>query len=83
MLYGQSKQYLLEKLTESGLKSRPYTALKALQKSQESHVGAVLFERDTSLLLTYGEQLPSVFPLPQSTSGSSYSRLRPCGRPGY
>ena len=46
MLYGQSKQYLLEKLTESGLKSRPYTALKALQKSQESHVGAVLFERE-------------------------------------
>ena len=46
MLYGQSKQYLLEKLTEAGLKSRPYTALKALQKSQESHVGAVLFERE-------------------------------------
>ena len=46
MLYGQSKQYLLEKLTESGLKSRPYTALKALQKSQESHIGAVLFERE-------------------------------------
>lgn len=46
MLYGQSKQYLQEKLTEAGLKSRPYTALKALQKSQESHVGAVLFERE-------------------------------------
>ena len=46
MLYGQSKRYLLEKLTAAGLKSRPYTTLKALQKSQESHVGAVLFERE-------------------------------------
>ena len=46
MLYGQSKQYLLEKLVAAGLKSRPYTALKALQKSQESHIGAVLFERE-------------------------------------
>lgn len=46
MLYGQSKQYLLGKLVEAGLKSKPYTALKTLQKSQESHVGAVLFERE-------------------------------------
>ena len=34
MLYGQSKQYLLEKLVAAGLKSRPYTALKALRKAK-------------------------------------------------
>lgn len=45
-LYTESKAYLLAKLKEAGLKSRPYTALKTLQKSQESHVGAVLFERE-------------------------------------
>ena len=45
-LYAESKAYLLAKLKEAGLKSKPYTALKALQKSQESHVGAVLFERE-------------------------------------
>lgn len=49
MLYGESKQYLLDKLVASGLKSRPYTSEKALEKSQESHVGAVLFEAETVL----------------------------------
>lgn len=47
MLYGESKTYLLGKLTEAGLKSKPYTTGKALEKSQESHVGAVLFESET------------------------------------
>lgn len=46
MLYTDAKQYLLRKLKEAGLKSRPYTTSKALQKSQESHIGAVLFERE-------------------------------------
>lgn len=47
MLYQESKQYLLGKLKDAGLKSRPYTTLKALEKSQESHIGAVLFESES------------------------------------
>ena len=49
MLYGESKKYLLEKLVAAGLKSKPYTTEKALEKSQESHIGAVLFESETVL----------------------------------
>lgn len=49
MLYGESKQYLIDKLKEAGLKSKPYTTLKSLEKSQESHVGAVLFDSETIL----------------------------------
>ena len=45
MLYGDSKQYLLDKLKAAGLKSKPFTTQKTLEKSQESHVGAVLFHR--------------------------------------
>ena len=41
MLYKQSKEYLLEKLKAAGLKSKPYTTQKGLEKSQESHIGAV------------------------------------------
>ena len=47
MLYAESKNYLINKLKESGLKSKPYTSQKALEKSQESHVGAVLFETES------------------------------------
>jgi hypothetical protein len=47
MLYGESKQYLIDKLKSAGLKSNPYTTEKALEKSQESHVGAVLFNSET------------------------------------
>ena len=47
MLYKQSKEYLLEKLKAAGLKSKPYTTQKGLEKSQESHIGAVLFESET------------------------------------
>lgn len=46
MLYTQAKQYLLDKLREAGLRSRPYTTQKSLEKSQESHIGAVLFDRE-------------------------------------
>lgn len=49
MLYAQSKQYLVEQLKAAGLKSKPYTTLKSLEKSLESHVGAVLFESETIL----------------------------------
>lgn len=47
MLYTQSKQYLIDKLKEAGIKSKPYTTEKALAKSQESHIGAVLFESES------------------------------------
>ena len=47
MLYAQSKQYLIDKLKEAGIKSKPYTTEKALVKSQESHIGAVLFESES------------------------------------
>ena len=49
MLYAESKQYLVEKLKAAGLKSKPYTTLKSLEKSLESHVGAVLFDSETIL----------------------------------
>lgn len=49
MLYGESKQYLIGKLKEAGVKSVPYTTEKALLKSQESHVAAVLFESESIL----------------------------------
>ena len=51
MLYKQSKEYLLEKLKAAGLKSKPYTTQKGLEKSQESHIGAVLFESETLSLI--------------------------------
>ncbi len=46
MLYGECKRYLLEKLKEAGVKTRPYTSKKSLEKCMESHVAAVLFERE-------------------------------------
>lgn len=45
-LYAESKAYLIGKLKEAGVKSRPYTAIKRLEKSQESHVSAVIFDRE-------------------------------------
>ena len=42
MLYTQAKAYLVEKLKEAGLKTKPYTTMKSLSRSLESHVGAVL-----------------------------------------
>lgn len=46
-MYAESKQYLINKLREAGLKSKPYTTEKALKKSMESHLGAVLFDSET------------------------------------
>ena len=46
-LYAESKAYLIAKLKEAGLKSKPFTTIKGLEKSQESHVGAVIFEKET------------------------------------
>ena len=38
----QAKAYLVGKLKEAGLKTKPYTTMKSLSRSLESHVGAVL-----------------------------------------
>ncbi|MPM52756.1 hypothetical protein SDC9_99518 [bioreactor metagenome] len=46
-MYAQAKNYLLEQLKGAGLKSKPHTTQKALERSQESHIGAVLFESET------------------------------------
>ena len=46
-LYAESKAYLLTKLKEAGVKSKPYTAMKRLERSQESHVSAVIFDKET------------------------------------
>lgn len=45
-LYAESKAYLIAKLKEAGVKSKPYTTIKGLGKSQESHVSAVIFEKE-------------------------------------
>lgn len=45
-LYAQSKAYLIAKLKEAGVKSKPYTVMKRLEKSQESHVSAVIFDEE-------------------------------------
>jgi len=46
VLYAECKQYLIAKLREAGIKTRIYTTKKSLEKCMESHVGAVLFERE-------------------------------------
>lgn len=47
MLYFECKQYLIGKLKQAGIKTRIYTSEKQLEKCSESHVGAVLFERES------------------------------------
>lgn len=42
----ECKEYLISKLKSAGIKSNIYTSIKKLEKSNESHVGAVLFEGD-------------------------------------
>lgn len=46
MLYTEAKKYLLDRLKEAGVKSKPHTTRKSLERSQDSHVGAVLFESE-------------------------------------
>lgn len=42
MLYTEATAYLLQKLKDAGLKTKPYTTMKSLSRTMESHVGAVL-----------------------------------------
>lgn len=46
MLYTDSKKYLVAKLKAAGIKTKIYTTQKSFDKSQESHLGAVLFDRE-------------------------------------
>ena len=46
-MIGQCKEYLIQKLKDAGIKSKVHTSMKTLEKSNESHVGAVLFEGDS------------------------------------
>jgi hypothetical protein len=43
-MIGKYKDYLIEKLKDAGIKSRIYTSSKEMKISNESHIGAVLFE---------------------------------------
>lgn len=45
-MIGQCKEYLIQKLKDAGIKSKVHISVKTLEKSNESHVGAVLFEGD-------------------------------------
>lgn len=45
-MIGQCKEYLIQKLKDAGIKSKVHTSMKTLEKSNESHIGAVLFEGD-------------------------------------
>lgn len=47
MLFSACKGYLLQKLKEAGIKTTIYTSEKALERCQESHMGAVLFENES------------------------------------
>lgn len=42
MLYTESKQYLIDKLKAAGIKSKPFTTEKALEKSQESLMRSII-----------------------------------------
>lgn len=46
-MFMECKEYLISKLKEAGIKTQPYTSLKKLRTTQESHIGAVLFDEET------------------------------------
>lgn len=46
-MYPECKQYLIQRLKAAGIKSNPYTSLKKLQLSKESHIGAVLLQNES------------------------------------
>lgn len=47
MFFTTCRDYLINKLTVSGIKTRPYTTMKKLSASYEAHIGAVLFATET------------------------------------
>lgn len=46
-MFLECRDYLIEKLKEAGIKTKPITSMKKLKASMEPHVGAVLFEDET------------------------------------
>ncbi|TCL43219.1 SON protein [Harryflintia acetispora] len=46
-MFLQCRQYLIDKLTEAGVRPPVVTSQKRLRTSQDSHIGAVLFESET------------------------------------
>ena len=46
-MYIECRDYLVSKLKEAGIKSKPFTNLKRLKTTQETHVGAVLSDKET------------------------------------
>lgn len=48
-MFSECRQYLITKLQEAGVRSKPFTSEKLLSRSQDSHVAAVLFESETIL----------------------------------
>lgn len=42
-MYKECKDYLVERLTASGIQTKPYTSMAALSKCADSRLGAVLF----------------------------------------
>lgn len=46
-MFLQCREYLIAKLKACGLKTKPITARKELERSGESHLGAVIFESDS------------------------------------
>lgn len=47
MFFTTCRDYLIDKLTASGIKTKPYTTMKKLTSTYESHIGAVLFSKET------------------------------------
>lgn len=45
-MIGQYREYLIQKLKDAGIKSMIHISFKKLAQSQESHIGAVLFDGD-------------------------------------
>ena len=43
----ECRKILIETLKEAGIRNKPYTSQKYLSLAQESHVGAVLFEKES------------------------------------
>ncbi|EES73450.1 hypothetical protein POTG_01745 [Paenibacillus sp. oral taxon 786 str. D14] len=55
-MIGTCREYLVGKLRQAGIKSTVHTSMKKLKASQESHIGAVLFEGD-SFIREFGKRI--------------------------
>lgn len=55
-MIGACREYLAQKLQQAGIKSKVHTSMKKLKASQESHIGAVLFEGD-SFVREFGKRI--------------------------